>query len=200
VNKSISVLPTLLLMTGTAAAADNHFQFDVLLDKRRVGSHTFDIQRAADGTQQVSSLAAFDVKIIGVPAYRYHHQANEKWARGCLVQIESMTNENGRRSAVSRELRGGCVSSYAYWDPERLLQQHELLNPQTGQMDAVKFEAMGEETLQVRGESRRANHYRLRGPKLVIDLWYSKQGEWLQLDSTTDSSRRLHYRLAAGRL
>ena len=92
--------------------------------------------------------------------------------------------------------RDGCVVSYAYWDPERLLRQRELLNPQTGQFDPAKIESLGEETIAVRGAQVRADRYRLHGGKLVIDLWYSKSGEWLQLDSTTTSKRQLHYRQA----
>ncbi len=195
---AITILSVLLLISGVAAAgdSDSRIEFEVLLDSRPVGTHRFDIQRAADGTQQVSSVAAFDVKFLGLVVYRYRHQARERWARGCLAQMDSSTDDNGRRLQVARVMHDGCVSSYAYWDPQRLLGQRELLNPQTGALDPVQIEPQGEEVLVIRGASVRANRYRLRSERFVIDLWYSKAGEWLQLDSTTDSKRQLRYRLA----
>jgi Family of unknown function (DUF6134) len=195
-NKSIAASLVALLMAARAdAAVDSRFDFDVLLDDQRVGSHSFLVERAADGTHKVTSTAAFDVKFLGFVAYRYRHQASERWAKGCLTQISSTTNDNGSRQQVSGPTQAGCVVTYAYWDPERLLPQRELLNPQTGAIERVQFDTMGEESIVVRGAVIRADRYRLRNGKLAIDLWYSKAGEWLQLDSTTSSKRKLRYRL-----
>ena len=206
-----TLLISLLLAARAAVASDSHFDFEVLLDDRPIGTHRFDIQRDTDGTRQVSSAATFDVKVLGFVVYRYRHQAVERWAQGCLAQLEARTDDNGRnvlvagdtrsdgafelRNETSRVARDGCVISYAYWDPERLLNQRELLNPQTGDFDPVQIQPRGEETLVVRGAAVRANRYSLSNGKFVIDLWYSKSGEWLQLDSTTSSNRQLRYRL-----
>lgn len=193
------MLSILLLTTGVASASESRIDFEVLLDGRPVGTHRFDISRFADDAQQVRSLARFDVRILGFVAYRYRHQASETWKLGCLTAISSTTDDNGRKTQVARTMADGCVSSYAYWDPARLLPQRQLLNPQTGEVDAVRIERLADETLVVRGESVPAQRHRLRSDKLVIDLWYSKQGEWLQLESTAGSGRRLSYRLAVER-
>lgn len=195
-NASIPPLLVAIVLAARTAAADTHLVFDVFLDTKPVGTHHFDVLRAADGTQSVRSVAAFDVKVLGFVAYRYRHEATEHWAQGCVVQVKSSTNDNGRALQVSRDLREGCATSYAYWDPARLLPQHELFNPQTGEFDSVKIESRGEEAVVVGGTPVRADRYRLDNGKLVIDLWYSKTGEWLQLDSSTPSKRRLRYRLA----
>jgi hypothetical protein len=191
------MLSILLLAPGVVSANGTRIDFEVLLDGRPVGTHRFDITRAADGAQQVRSVAAFDVKFLGFVAYRYRHQASESWEQGCLKRIESNTDDNGRKARVARTLEAGCVSSYAYWDPARLLQQRELLNPQTGEVDAARFDRLADEVLVVRGVSVPAERHRLRSDKLVIDLWYSKQGEWLQLDSPAGSGRTLRYRRVA---
>ena len=183
-------------MTGAASADDARMDFEVLLGGRPVGSHSFEVSRAADGTGQVRSVAAFDVKLLGIPVYRYRHQASEWWSKGCLARIESSTDDNGRKSRVARSM-DGCVISYAYWDPASLLQQRRLLNPQTGEIDAIRVERLADETLTVRGTAVAAEHYRLHGDKLVIDLWYSKQGDWLQLVSTAGANRELRYRRMA---
>jgi len=209
-HRLIATIPIVLLFAGQhASAGESHLEFDVHLDAKPIGAHRFDVVRAADGTHTVSSVADFDVRFFGIPAYRYRHRATERWGQGCLVQIEASTNDNGRSLQVaggvrsgrfqlgqgkSSVARDGCVISYAYWDPARLLRQRELLNPQTGQFDAVQFESIGEEMLVVRGAQVRADRFRLRSEKFTIDLWYSKSGEWLQLDSTTSSNRKLRYR------
>jgi hypothetical protein len=194
-----AMLSILLLLTaGAATASESRFDFEVLLDGRPVGTHRFEITRMTEGEQQVRSMAAFDVKILGLVAYRYRHQATESWRQGCLARMESTTDDNGRKSRVAKTTQGGCTSSYAYWDPERLLQQREMLNPQTGEVDTVRIERLADEALMVRGATLAAERYRLHSDKLVIDLWYSKQGEWLQLESTAGAGRKLRYRLAAG--
>ena len=90
----------------------------------------------------------------------------------------------------------GCVSTYAYWD--RALPQHtQLLNPQTGKLDPVKFDPAVAGTLDVRGTTTAARRVRLTGAEPPIDLWYLPSGAWVGLDSTVAGSRKLSYRLAA---
>ncbi len=205
-----TLLCPVLVATHVAAAGDRHLEFDVFLDGRHVGTHHFDILRTGNGALTVRSVAAFEVRVLGFMTYRYRHEATERWEQGCLVQIDASTNDNGRALRVTGAMHGGhfalehnglsimrdgCVSSYAYWDSARLLQQRELLNPQTGQFDAAHVESMGEKCLVIGGATVFADQYRLSNGKLVINLWYSKTGEWLQLDSTTPSRRVLNYRL-----
>jgi hypothetical protein len=197
------------LCAGTPAASV--LDFDVFLDQKPIGRHRFEIRSDA-GSTSVESNAQFEVRLLGIRAYRYRHRNAERWNSGCLRSIDSTTDDNGRHTAVAGTASGGefrlerpqsramqkdCLMSYAYWDPARLLQRRELLNPQTGSIDKVRFELLGEEIIQVRGAPVRARHHRLQGDKLGIDLWYSASGEWLQLTSTTDSKRLLHYRLRA---
>jgi len=190
------LLVVLVLAARAAAAGDTRLELEVFLDAKPVGTHRFDILRAADGTQTVRSVAAFDVKLLGFVAYKYRHVARERWEQGCLVQITSSTDDNGRDLRVSRDFRDACVTSYTYWDPAQLLRQSVLFNPQTGELDGVKIESRGEEAVMVRGTPMRADRYRVDNGKLLIDLWYSKSGQWLQLDSTTPARRKLRYRLA----
>ncbi|MEO8308784.1 MAG: DUF6134 family protein [Pseudomonadota bacterium] len=208
IGKFKLLLMSLLLAAHAAAAGDTHLDFEVFLDAKPVGTHQFDIQNLADGTQTIRSVAVFDVKILGLFAYRYHHQASETWKQGCLARMDASTDDNGRKIQVSGGLHGdsfqldqpkslvreGCIISYAYWDPAILLRQRELLNPGTGQFDAVQIDSLGEQTIVSRGADVKADHYRLRNGNRAIDLWYSQAGEWLQLDSTTPLNRTLHYR------
>jgi hypothetical protein len=88
----------------------------------------------------------------------------------------------------------GCVHTFAYWDPSRL-GAPSLLDPQTGVLEPARVEALGEEPVRrLDGRTVDARHLRLQAAKLVIDLWYDGEGEWLQLISKTAEGRHLRYR------
>jgi len=82
--------------------------------------------------------------------------------------------------------------TFAYWNP-LMLQQSHLINPETGEDVAVSIAPVGEEDIQLRGASVHARHYHLHSAKLEIDLWYSLDGDWLALESTSGKGRRLRY-------
>ncbi len=208
--KPARMAPCLLALAipGLLQAATKQYDFDVLLDKRPIGTHRFAVLQEADGSVRIQSTAEFSVRLLGIPAYRYRHQSREQWRGGCLAAIEATTEDNGRDIRVAGRLGGerfqleqpastalpGCVSAYAYWNRDLLLRQSALLNPQTGQLDEVRIESLGSEPVTVAGRAVPAERYRLRAAKYVIDLWYSLRGDWLQLESST-GSRKLVYRL-----
>lgn len=198
-------------VTANALAAESRRHvFDVLLDDKPIGTHEFRLTSGPDGVERVESLASFDVRFLGLNLYRYRHRADEQWREGCLARIEARTTDNGRELAVRGERTAGgfridspgtrldnsaCVASYAYWDLQRLLGSSQLLNPQTGELDAVTMVSLGEEQIELAGGRQMARRYQLRGPELAIELWYAADGQWLQLSSRARGDRRLLYRL-----
>ena len=151
--------------------------FTVLLDGRDIGTHSFTLNEAG----QMVSEAKFDVRLLGIPVYRYRHRATERWRGECLESLVARTDDNGEKSAVDWRAPGaGCELSFAYWNP-RILEQKRLLNAQTGELEPVRVTPLGE------------GRYRLNGRKLQVDLRY-EQGKWVALDTTVDG-RRLSYRL-----
>jgi hypothetical protein len=193
-------------MTAGAAETQN-LEFDVSIDGKPVGTHRFEVSSDTDGSRQIVSNARFDYRMLGLSLFRYNHRATEQWQDGCLTHIESDTDNNGKQVRVrgarregrlviaepSGLSRDGCVRSFAYWDRNALLDQVELLNPQTGKFESVRVEALGPAPVVVRGASVTAERYRISGDKLDIQLWYSPQGEWLQLSSIVKSNRDLRY-------
>lgn len=199
-----------LAPASASTGIERSWQFDVLLDDEPIGQHRFELSRGADGHERVSSAANFDVRFLGIRLYRYRHEATEQWRNGCLVRLESSTSDNGREVQVSgaqgpdgflvqrnagMQPQGECVSSYAYWDPARLLKQRALLNPQTGEYEAVRFEYLGEERLKFDSRVQTARRHRLIAAGQSIDLWYAPDGQWLQLESQVRGGRSLRYRL-----
>lgn len=197
-----------------AAAADAQWLFDVRLDARAIGQHRFALTAQAEG-RRLTSEAQFDVRMLGIPLYRYRHQATERWQGDCLAALQSSTDDDGRSVQVQGEAdggrfrlavregaegvrrtevdSGGCLMSFAYWNP-RLAGQRQLLNPATGKVEAVTVEALPEQMLEVAGRPTAVRGLRIGGLARPIDVWYA-DGRWVGLDSTVDGGRRLSYRL-----
>ena len=154
--------------------------FIVLLDGKPIGSHRFELHQEGERRRLVSS-ARFDVEVLGIPIYRYRHEAREQWRGDCLVKIDARTDDGGEVTTVDAAPER-CVMSFAYWNP-RILQQKQLFNAQTGRLESVAITALGE------------GRYRISGTRYPIELAYSAQGEWLALESTVAGGRRLSYRL-----
>ncbi len=198
----------LALTCANALANPKKWEFQVFLDDNTIGHHHF-VVNDKGAERELTTDARFDVKVLFVNAYRYVHDASERWRGNCLASLNARTDDNGKQSAVQADQQGervtvvsprgrealdGCVMSFAYWNPE-ILRQTRLLNSQTGQYETVAIEAMGEENITVRSAPVQAKRYRITGPKNTIDLWYSADNNWLALQSTLEGGRRLRYLL-----
>lgn len=189
-----------------AAAPTDEWRFNVLLDGSPIGTQTFRREREGERSR-ITIEASFDVKIFFVTAYTYRHRNEEVWEGDCLHSMNSTTDDNGKpfrveasatpegffvKNAKGRQKLDGCIDSFAYWDPEELKASH-LLNSQTGDYEAVQLLELGEEAVKFRGRETRARRIALTGDKLRIDLWYTDQDDWIALESTTTSGRKLYY-------
>jgi hypothetical protein len=203
-----ALLLGLLATAAPPAWSDTRRQWDfqVTLDGQPIGEHHFTSTASGDD-RQVSSDASFVVKMLGLTVYRYRHQAIEQWRGNCLTGLAASTEENGKTSRVRAEAEGaavaqgeaaqalaGCVMSFAYWNPA-ILTQTRLFNAQTGRAETVQVKPQGSDTVEVRGVPVTAARWRITGTAQPIDLWYAADGEWIGLDSTVSTSRRLSYRL-----
>lgn len=189
------------------------WRFNVLLDGRPIGYHRFELRESGD-ERELRSEARFNVKLLFINAYRYVHENDELWQGECLAQINARTDDNGAKRVVEGTMSassfvvasakrvtelGGCVQTFAYWNPQ-ILTATRLLNPQTGEYLPVQVQRLGAEMLSIRGTPQATERYRLTGQSasgenLRIDLWYSPSREWLALESTTADGRRLRYQL-----
>jgi len=204
-------------LAATAAAASSpglsgletgrEWNFRVLLDGKEVGWHRYVVRADGDATE-VESRAQFDVRFLFLDAYRYRHEARERWRGACLDELQSRTETNGTVEAVAAVASDealvvagpagdarlpGCVMSFAYWDP-RVLGATRLLNSQTGELLPVRVDARGTERVTVAGRSVPATRHRLSAPELQIDLWYA-DGRWVALEAPTPGGRVLRYEL-----
>jgi hypothetical protein len=204
---AISALCAVCAQVPATASADvTTWQFDVLLDGRRIGEHEFRLAERGE-LKELTTRARFRVSALFVPLYRYEHENREIWRDGCVARMDARTRQNGDESDVQGvrdgavfEVRGpdgterlpGCVKTFAYWDPA-ILREQRLLNAQTGIYERVDVTSIGTETLEVAGRRVVADRHVLRAGGYKIDLWYSPDGEWLALESLTPQGRKLRY-------
>lgn len=186
-------------------------RFDVSLDDRAIGYHSFDFSSNESGQFTVDVDAAFDVRVLLIPVFSYQHNNRETWQDGCLQRIESQTDSNGTRFNVTgvrrdgvfelsgdgepKRLQTSCLMTFAYWD-QRLLQQRQLLNAQTGEVVDVVIDKEGEERVDFGAQPVVADVYRILGDDGEVDirLWYAQDsGQWLRLESRLPNTRLLRY-------
>jgi hypothetical protein len=189
--------------------ATGHWDFDVYLNDKKVGTHKFNVSDS-DGVRQVISEASFHYKFLFISACRYEHSAEERWANDCLVEVDASTNANGKRTQVYGEQSSGgfivdkddkltelpdCIMTFAYWNPE-FLEQPRLLNPQTGDYVTVRVDKIGEEILEVRGKAVTATRFKLSADEIDLTLWYSLDKECLGLESIAKGGHIIRYELS----
>lgn len=196
------------LSIGSSAQAsiDHTYIFKVFLEDEEIGEQSFQVS-SNEGETRIQIEAQFAVKYWILTAYSYRHTNTELWHGDCLNMIRSQTNDNGEKFFVRgnqtntqmklvthvgmRNLEG-CIKTFAYWD-QNFLSSRALLNSQTGEINHVKVTKFGEEVISVRTRPTPATHYHIEAEKFSIDLWYTSNGEWVALQSTTENDSRLRY-------
>lgn len=190
------------------SATSQTYDFKVFLGKEEIGRQRFDVFSEGERTQ-VRVGAQFTVKFLYVTVYAYRHTNVETWEGACLREIRAETDDNGDAFFVNGIFRNGqlqvqtqdgnwtgegCIRTFAYWNPE-WIKGDRLLNSQTGEHQPVSILAVGEETIPVQGVPTRATHRRIVTDKFAVDLWYTLNGRWVALQSTTKKGDTLRYTL-----
>ena len=193
----------LILFLIPSLANSQTWDFDVSMDGKHIGDHQFSLTNKENNQQMLKSEAKFNVKFLAISVFNYHHKADELWESGCLKKLESSTKENSKTTFVKAyeekslfkviaqkpiDIDAECVMTFAYWNP-KILQQKKLLNPQTGEYLSSQISFIGKETIIVKGEATKAEHYKIDTSKFKIDIWYGLDGQWLALQSLTSDGR-----------
>jgi len=208
-------LAILVLLTSVASfpgpsrsANLQTYDFKVFLGNDEIGRQRFDVSSDGERTQ-VRVDAQFTVKFLYITVYTYRHTNVETWEGSCLREIRAKTDDNGDAFFVNGTFGNGqllvqtqagdwsaegCIKTFAYWNSEWIAGER-MLNSQTGELQAVSIRSVGEETIPVKGVPTRTRHRRIVAAKFTVDLWYSMDGRWVALESTTKKGDTLRYRL-----
>jgi len=194
------------LSQTASGATTQSYEFKVFLGEQEIGHQRFDVSSEGEQTQ-VWIDAQFDVKFFYITFYTYRHTNSEKWESACLHGIRSHTDDNGDAYFVDGTFENGklrvqtqtgnwsgdnCIKTFAYWNPEWITGER-LLNSQTGELLPVSIRSMGEETISVRGVPARTTRRQIVTDEFTVDLWYTDNGRWVALQSTTKNGESLRY-------
>jgi len=184
------------LAWATAEPNRQPLRFNVWLDERKMGAHTytFDTPDPASDTLVVTSQADFKVKVVFVTVFSYQHKAIETWRGNCLSAVQSTTTTNGKQEAIQLELAtSDCAGTYAYWDKQRL-HRAILTNAQTGAMEAATWTELGTKKLPTIGKRKKIHGYSddaqlvsVTTPSAQFMLYYSNTAELLMMQTENDS-------------
>ncbi|HET9961164.1 MAG TPA: DUF6134 family protein [Nitrospiraceae bacterium] len=190
------------------SATSKSYDFNVFLGQDKIGHQHFEVISEGQRTQ-IRVEAKFTVTFLYIPVYTYRHTNVETWDGACLQEMRAETNDNGKAFFVHGTARDGqlqvqtqdgtwsgdgCFRSFAYWNQEWLT-GGRLLNSQTGELQGADILNIGQERIAVHEVPTAVTRRRIVTAKFTIDLWYTLDGEWVALQSTTAKGEVLRYAL-----
>lgn len=159
---------------------------------------------------RVDVYIALQVKLAFVTVFRYEHRSREIWRGGRLVQLDSVTNDDGTAQAVTvRPYKdrlaisgpNGNLSAPAdilpssYWHPA-FVEQSRMLDSQKGRVLEFRIEPAGAEAILVSGNRRiEATRYRMRGD-VDLDFWYDDKRRWRKMAFTIKGGSMEYFEIA----
>jgi len=201
-----------ILMFPALSYANTHhntWDFNVYLNNDLIGDHRFVVSEN-ESEKSVVISANFDVRVLFFSAYNYQHDNIETWQGQCVKKVSSFTDDNGDISKLLAEKTDNhlivnvneeitiktqpCIKTFAYWDPS-ILKEKYLFNSQTGEYMPVEIKDMGIDVIKSKNSPVESRRYQIISSEFTIDLWYSQEGQWLSLYSTTKDGHLLEYRL-----
>ena len=193
-----------LLVGSEAVAAGNdlalarfppagRLDYKIVRDGDEVGFQSVEFTRNGDQLT-VRTHARIVVTFLGIPVYRFTHEAEEQWVSGRLVSLTSHSNDDGEPRQVAFKVEGdrlrgtynGRVREYpatllpaSLWNPETV-HQTVLLDPIRGRDRQVTVVDKGEEAIEIGRKALTAHHYAITD-KITRDIWYNSNGQLMQV-------------------
>ena len=192
------------LVAWPAAGASNDL---ALATFPPAGRLDYQVVREGDdiGTQSVEFIRSGDrltvrthvnivVTVLGIPVFRFTHEAEEQWQNGRLTAFKSKSNDDGEPRDVALRLDGdrlrgtyngrtldlpGSLIPASLWRPDTV-HQTVLLDPIKGRDRQVSVADRGLEKVKVRGQLVDAHHYAMTG-QITRDIWYGPDGQIVQV-------------------
>jgi hypothetical protein len=193
-----------VLAAWPAAAASNDVALATFPPPGRLD---YKVVREGDdiGTQSVEFIRNGDrltvrthvnivVTVLGIPVFRFVHEAEEQWQNGRLTAFKSKSNDDGEPRNVALKLEGdrlrgtyngrtldlpATLIPASLWRPDTV-QQRVLLDPIKGRDRQVTVIDKGLEKVKIRGQVLEAHHYAMTG-QITRDIWYGPDGQIVQV-------------------
>lgn len=183
--------------------------FDAFADGSKIGTHR--VRFTQNGPQLIVETSIdFSASLLLVPVYRYTHRGREVWEGGRLLSVETQTDDDGEKLAVSATAQGnrfdvkgksfaglstGTIAPTSYWAYTNL-KVSEWMDTQTGKIVPMRLTPIGKEQIKVRGSQISARHYELDLGGDKVGLWYDELNRWVKIRFVYNG-RTIHYELTS---
>jgi hypothetical protein len=166
----------------------------------KIGTHVATFRR--DGGDTVVDVRIdLDVRLAFMRLYRFVSTGHEVWRDGRLIELETVTNDDGRPITVSARAAGGKLvidgpagrsvadadlNTTHLWNSTRLMVS-QLVEPTSGNVYSVDIVDRGEERIVALDHWVTSRKFTISG-EVTGDLWYGEDGTWLQFDFIKNGS------------
>jgi Family of unknown function (DUF6134) len=194
------------LPAGASGAEDvERRDFAIFVDGKRAGHYHMAITQREDGLSVMSGQADVQVSYL-VYHYIYRYRGVEWWKGGRLERLQSSCNDNGKSLSVNAFADNGNLTVNAngsnrtcppeawttsYWRlPAQKLREQPLtlLDCDSGRVLSAMLHHVGPAELNVGGERRMCQRYRLSGD-LAAELWYDESERLVREDTVEEGHR-----------
>ena len=196
-----------VLPASQSAAPSSTVNFAVMRNGAQIGTNTIRFAHDEGGTT-VRMVTHIKVGIAFLTLYRFDQTESERWADGRLLAMDATTDDNGkihRASAASRDGRivvqcDGKVSAtvpdivpFSLWNPA-LMAQNVALDTRDGDLEAIKVQDLGEQSVVVQGHMRHAHRYQIVAtfPK---DVWYDDNSQLVRVELKCSDGYTILYQM-----
>ena len=180
--------------------------FRVLVDQKPAGSYHMTISSQDDGTYVVTGQADIRVTVLRITAYHYSYNGTEVWKDGRLIRLNSTTDDDGQRFAVSAVAEGEGLRVRV--NGQERLAPGEVWTTSCWRLPAAKFRNaalvlldadtarelhgnlmyVGTDRVNVAGQAQDCAHYRVTGDT-QLELWFDG-GERLVRQESVEQGHR----------
>lgn len=189
-----AALPLLGAVSAARAAAPPDLRFRAMHRGSPVGEHRVGFR--SDGNRLVvTTHIDITVKILFFTAFRFAHEAVEVWQAGQLVSVESTTNDNGTRLAVTGTAVGNgfriigsdgpflaapqLLTTNTLWD-SRLLRESRMIDVQHGGEVGLVVKPLGEEKVATPRGPVTARRHQIITPNYAGSVFFDGDGRWVK--------------------
>jgi len=189
-----------------ALPPSERLEYAIVRNRDQIGVQTLEFARVAPDELVVRIHASVALSFLGIPLYRYGHDAEEHWRAGSLVSFTSRTDSNGTPRQVNlqrigdrlvgtynsdnRNLPGDFIPA-SLWNPATI-HQTVLLDPVKGVGRRVQIVDRGEERIVTRAGTIAAHHYSITG-ELAREVWYAANGQIVEVQVVADDGSKLTF-------
>jgi hypothetical protein len=168
--------------------------YSIFNDDTEVGDLNLVFDRKSDQTMVSISMDIL-VRVLFFKAYSFSHTSQEIWTGDGLKTLSARTDDNGDNFSIAikrlnqtqeitsnegRVEHPGVRLTELIWC-EGAARGGKIISTLTGHIDDIPINFLGEEEIDVNGQTTKARHYRFVRKKRVGDFWYDVHGKLLKL-------------------